>query len=126
GMGFGLLAFLGAKLLPGAELLCDAVGLDKALVGADYVITGEGRMDWQTAFGKAPGVVARRANAKSILVLGIAGSLGPGHEQLYALGFREMLGIVRPDIPESEAILWAWPLLTDFTERLLGAALAKR
>ena len=125
GLAFGLAAFLGASLLPGAELVCDAIGLDKALDGADYVITGEGRIDWQTAFDKAPSVVARHAAAKSVPVLGVAGSLGPGHEQLYALGFLDMLGIVRQDTSLQDAIMWAWPLLADVTERVLAAALAK-
>ncbi|HKB18156.1 MAG TPA: glycerate kinase, partial [Candidatus Dormibacteraeota bacterium] len=55
GAGAGLMAFLDARLLPGAPLVVDASGFDHALPGARLVITGEGRVDGQTAFGKAPG-----------------------------------------------------------------------
>ncbi len=60
GCGFGL-ALIGARLLPGAELVCDMVGLDQALATAVVAITGEGRLDSQTSIGKAPAEVAVRA-----------------------------------------------------------------
>src|SRR6266571_2406182 len=78
GTGAGLIAFLGAKLVRGAPLVVQAAGLDQALKGADLVITGEGRIDAQTAFGKAPGEVARRAQAAGVRVLFLAGTRGPG------------------------------------------------
>ncbi len=65
-------------------------GLDQALKGADLVITGEGRIDAQTAFGKAPGEVARRAQAAGVPVLFLAGTRGPGWDSLDALGIREV------------------------------------
>ena len=57
--GAGLVAFLGANLLPGAPLVVDAAGLDRALEGARLVFTGEGRVDAQTAYGKGPSEVAK-------------------------------------------------------------------
>ncbi len=63
GMGAALLAFLHAKLQPGVELLLDAVGFDSLLQQTDIVFTGEGRIDWQSARGKVPVGVARRAQA---------------------------------------------------------------
>jgi glycerate 2-kinase len=86
GTGAGLMAFLDAKLVPGAPLVVEASGFDTNLPGADLVITGEGRADSQTAFGKAPGEVAKRAKAARIPVLLIAGSKGPGWEALSGLG----------------------------------------
>ncbi len=86
GAGAGLIAFLGARLVPGAALVVDASGFDEKLKGADLVITGEGRVDAQTAFGKAPSEVAKRAKAARIPVLLMAGSKGPGWEALVELG----------------------------------------
>ena len=86
GTGAGLIAFLDATLTPGAVLVVDASGFDAAVQGADLVITGEGRVDAQTAYGKAPGEVAKRAQAAKIPVLLIAGSKGPGWEALSELG----------------------------------------
>jgi glycerate kinase len=86
GTGAGLLAFLGAVLVKGAPLVVEAAGLDKALVGAGLVITGEGRADSQTAYGKAPGEVAKRAQKARIPVLLIAGIRAPGWEALSDLG----------------------------------------
>ena len=67
GLGYAFLAYTGAALTPGIELILDAVGLEEELSGADVVVTGEGRLDFQTAMGKAPVGVARLAkkyNAK--------------------------------------------------------------
>jgi glycerate kinase len=86
GAGAGLIAFLDARLMPGAPLIIDASGLDAKLEGAGLVITGEGRVDGQTAYGKAPGEVAKRAKEARIPVLLIAGSKGPGWEKLSDLG----------------------------------------
>jgi glycerate kinase len=86
GTGAGLIAFLDARLTPGAALVVDASGFDDALIGADLVITGEGRVDAQTAYGKAPGEVAKRAKAARIPVLLMAGSKGSGWEALSELG----------------------------------------
>jgi glycerate kinase len=86
GAGAGLIAFLDAELAPGAPLVVVARGLDERLQGADLVITGEGRVDSQTADGKAPGEVARRAQAARIPVLLMAGSKEPGWEALSDLG----------------------------------------
>jgi glycerate kinase len=86
GTGAGLIAFLDAKLMPGAALVVDASGFDHQLKGAQLVITGEGRVDSQTAYGKAPGEVARRAQAAGIPTLLLAGSKGPGWETLTAKG----------------------------------------
>jgi glycerate kinase len=86
GAGAGLLAFLDAQLVRGAPLIVTASGFDEKLQGATLVITGEGRVDSQTAYGKAPGEVAKRAKAARIPVLLIAGSKAPGWEVLSDLG----------------------------------------
>jgi glycerate 2-kinase len=86
GTGAGLMAFLNAKLVSGAALVVDASGFDHALPGASLVITGEGRVDGQTAYGKAPGEIARRAQAAGVPTLLIAGSKGKGWESLSMSG----------------------------------------
>jgi glycerate kinase len=91
GTGAGLLAFLDAELVPGASLIVAASGFDQKLQGADLVITGEGRVDAQSAYGKAPGEVAKRAQAARIPVLLIAGSKAPGWEALSDLGVTDVV-----------------------------------
>ena len=61
GLGFAFLSFLSGELLPGIELVLNAVEMDKAMEGADLVFTGEGRLDYQTAMGKAPVGIAKMA-----------------------------------------------------------------
>ena len=86
GMGAALLAFLHAKLQPGVELLLDAVGFDSLLQQTDIVFTGEGRIDWQSARGKVPVGVARRAQAAGVPCIALCGSVGEGAEQVYGCG----------------------------------------
>jgi glycerate kinase len=85
GLGAGLVAFLGATLRPGAELVARALHLQDRIPLADAVITGEGRLDGQTAFGKTTRHVAGLARALGSPVVCLAGSLGPGHESLLSL-----------------------------------------
>ena len=75
GMGAALLAFLGASLRPGIEIVIEAVGLEGSIREADLVLTGEGRIDSQTVHGKTPIGVARVAKRHGKPVIGIAGSL---------------------------------------------------
>ena len=73
GLGFAFRAYLNGELKPGVEIILDEIGIDEALEGADYVVTGEGRIDCQTAMGKAPAGVAARAKKAGAKVIGIAG-----------------------------------------------------
>lgn len=75
GLGYAFLAYTGATLTPGIELILDAVGLEEELSGADVVVTGEGRLDFQTAMGKAPVGVARLAKKYNAKVIAFAGSV---------------------------------------------------
>jgi glycerate kinase len=85
GLGAALIAFLGAELRSGAEVVGQAAGIEERIRAADIVITGEGRLDGQTAFGKAPQYVARLAQAGGKPAICIAGSLGDGYESSRAL-----------------------------------------
>lgn len=83
GLGAGLMAFTGATLQSGIDMVCEVLGFDELLRGADLVITGEGRADRSTVFNKAPVGVARHARAHGVPTVLLAGSLGPGYEELY-------------------------------------------
>ena len=104
GMGAGLFAFLGARIEWGANIVCNAVGLERHLVGASLVITGEGQLDWQTAYNKAPIVVSHHAVANFIPVLGVTGLLGKGWKRLYAEGFTAMKSMVSGPVSLNEAL----------------------
>ena len=83
GLGAGLMAFTGATLQSGIDMVCQVLNFDALLQNADLVITGEGRADRSTIFNKAPAGVARRAQAHGVPTILLAGSLGPGYEELY-------------------------------------------
>jgi len=117
GTGAGLIAFLDAQLVPGAALVVEASGFDKKLQGADLVITGEGRADSQTAYGKAPGEVATRAKAARIPVLLIAGTKGPGWEALRGLGVSSIATLDEDGENLQQLMLDAAEMLTRATVR---------
>ncbi len=87
GTGFAALAYLGARLVPGAGLMLDLVGFDDALAGADLVITGEGSLDRQTLGGKAPVGVARAAAARGVPVVVVAGRVDLSAAEMAVAGF---------------------------------------
>ncbi|MCC4596190.1 glycerate kinase [Xanthomonas campestris pv. phormiicola] len=95
GLGAALVAFLGAQLRPGADIVAEAVGLDALVAEADLVITGEGRLDSQSLHGKTPLGVARIARRHGKPVIAIAGGLGAGAELLHAHGIDAMFGAVQ-------------------------------
>lgn len=107
GMGAALMAFLDAELRPGIEIVLEAVKLAEKLVGADLVITGEGRIDGQSAHGKAPVGVARIATRLGIPVIGFAGSLGEDAEILKEHGIAALYSIVKGPCELTSALAMA-------------------
>ena len=101
GMGAGMLAYLNAELVPGAELLLDAMRFDEITAGADLVITGEGRIDEQTLMGKLPVRVLRRASALGIPTVALGGSVAIGRNP----GFAKMLSVSPAGCPPETAML---------------------
>ncbi|NDL68748.1 glycerate kinase [Anaerotalea alkaliphila] len=93
GLGVAFHAVLGAELERGVEIVKDVIGLERHLEDAQLVITGEGRMDGQTVFGKTPHGVARSAKKYGLPVIGIAGGLGADADVLYGHGFDALFGI---------------------------------
>lgn len=93
GLGAGLVAFLGATLRPGIDMVVDAVGLEDTMRGADFVITGEGRMDRQSAFGKTPVGAAAVAKKFGIPVVAIVGAVGEGADEVLDHGIDAIFSI---------------------------------
>ncbi len=94
GMGAALLAFLGADLRPGVEIVSEVVGLAERLVGADLLITGEGRIDGQTVRGKAPLGVARLGQRQGVPVIALAGSLGVDASLVHGCGIDAVFSVL--------------------------------
>ncbi len=111
GLGAGLMAFCGARLKSGIDTLLDAVGFDNLLPDADLVITGEGRIDGQSVYGKVPVGVARRAKKYGVPVIAIGGAIGSDAGPVYDCGVDALLGITHEPMPLEEAMERAEELL---------------
>lgn len=118
GLGAGLMAFLGARLVPGVELVINAVGLEEKLRDADLVLVGEGRMDEQTAYGKVPVGVARLAAAMGVPAVAIVGSLGEGFEAVRGEGIVACFCILDRPMSLEEAFERARDLLARAAEEV--------
>ena len=119
GLGAGLLAFLDARLVSGADLVLRAVDFTTHLKGAGLVITGEGRIDRQSGFGKLTGAVAAAARRAGIPVAGVAGSVGPGHEALSL----DAIAVASDGVSIAQAMADPLPLIERAAERVVHAAL---
>ncbi|NNH35418.1 glycerate kinase [Acinetobacter sp. NIPH 2377] len=93
GLGFGLMVFAGAGIRSGVELVIEQTQLAEKIAQAEYVFTGEGKIDFQTKFGKTPYGVAQVAKRLNKPVIAFAGVVGDGIDELYALGFTRIIGI---------------------------------
>lgn len=94
GLGAGLLVFTGASMRSGVDLVIELTHLEEAIARADYVFTGEGGMDFQTKFGKAPYGVAKVAQKYQKPVFACAGYIGEQVEVLYEEGMTAIFGIL--------------------------------
>ena len=94
GMGAAMMAFLKGQLRPGCEIIAKAVGLDAAVRDADLVITGEGRIDQQTIFGKTPFGVATVAKCHGKPVIGVAGGLGAKAHVVHERGIDAIFSVL--------------------------------
>lgn len=104
GLGFAFRRFLGAELTPGVDLVMDATRLDEYMLDADIVVTGEGRIDAQTAMGKAPVGVARMAKNHRKPVIAFAGSIGSGARAVLDCGIDAYFPIVHKPCTLEEAL----------------------
>ena len=99
GMGAGCVALLGGMIQSGIDAVLDVTGFDRQLEGADLVITGEGRIDSQSADGKVISGVARRTKAKGIPLIAIAGGIADSAGAVYDIGVSAMFSTDRAALP---------------------------
>ena len=104
GLGAGLMALLGGLLVSGIELVLDVLDFDKKVKGACLVLTGEGKFDAQSAFGKVPMGVAHRARKLGVPVVVIAGSVLPSAEILHGEGVTAYFSILNQPMSLNEAM----------------------
>lgn len=104
GLGFAFAAVLGATLTPGIELVMEVTGIEKELRDADIVVTGEGRLDSQTAMGKAPVGVAKLAKKYGAKVIAFAGCILPGAEACNEAGIDGYFSILNEVVTLEEAM----------------------
>jgi glycerate kinase len=94
GLGAGLMAFLNAQLKSGVDIVIEASGLDQSVKDADIVVTGEGKIDSQTIYGKTPIGVAKTAKKYGIPVIAFAGNIGDDSHVVYDNGINALMSII--------------------------------
>ena len=119
GLGAGLIAFAGADVRAGFEVVAETIGLRERLLGTSLVVTGEGRLDGQTVYGKAVWGIATMASEARVPVLVVTGALGPGWEAIlpYVYGVEPVAGGAAT---EERALARPAEMLSVTVERALG------
>ncbi|GAH72804.1 unnamed protein product, partial [marine sediment metagenome] len=121
GLGASLIAFLDAELRPGIEIIIEIVKLEVAIKDADMVITGEGKIDGQTIYGKAPIGVARIAKKYNIPVIAVAAIIGDDADIVHQYGINTLIKISKPPIslaePKSKKVQLIKRCIKQFLER---------
>ena len=118
GLGAGLAAFLNAKLVSGIDIVLDTVDFDAAVSGADLIITGEGRIDEQTARGKTIGGILKRAAAHDVPVVAIAGSVAGDIRSLHDAGLAAVFALTDDPLSTEHAMRNAAKLLESVSEHI--------
>lgn len=126
GLGAGLVAFVGANLQPGVDLVAQAVGLEHAIRGADLVLTGEGAIDRSSAGGKTAMGVSRIARHLGVPAIGLAGTIGQGAEAALGGGMLAYFSICNRPMNLETAIKNAPELLASLAESVVRLFLAGR
>jgi glycerate kinase len=118
GLGAGLMAFLGAKLRPGIDIVVDSVKLEQKLKGCSLVITGEGRMDGQTVFGKTPSGAAKVARKLGIPVIAISGCVGADVSKVRSIGIKAYFSALQEPVQEADLPIRGPDMLVDCAEQI--------
>ncbi len=118
GLGAALCGYLHANLKSGIETVLDLIGFDQLLEGTDLVITGEGRIDWQSAFGKVPSGIGMRCKKKGVPVVAIVGGMGDGAEKIYEFGVESIIPTINGAMDIVEALERAEELYANAADRL--------
>lgn len=117
GLGAGLMAFLDARMQPGVDIIFKALKLDQHLERADLVFTGEGRMDRQDLYGKAPLAVAQRAHRLGVPCIAVVGSTGRDYHIVYDHGIDAVIGTTNRPMPLERAVAESSRLITEAAMR---------
>lgn len=104
GLGAALLVFFGAELKSGIETVLDLIGFDERLDGVSLVVTGEGRTDWQSCFGKVMQGVGVRCKKHGVPAVALVGAMGEGAEQIFDYGICSMMTTVNAVMELDEAL----------------------
>ena len=104
GLGGAFMAFFNSELKPGIDIITEKIELEKSIKGSDYVITGEGRIDFQTAMGKTPSGVAKLAKKYGIPVIAIGGSVDDEIGNIYECGITAAFSIIDSPMTLNEAM----------------------
>lgn len=104
GLGTALKVFLHAEMKSGIETVLDLIDFDARLEGVDLVVTGEGRTDWQSCFGKVMQGVGDRSAKHQVPVAALCGGLGPDYEKIYAHGISSIMTTVDGPMPLKDAL----------------------
>ncbi len=107
GMGAGLAIVLGAKISSGIEEILNLIDFDEKIKTADYIVTGEGRIDFQSKDGKLISGILRHAKAQNKKVVAVVGSLGEGYEALLSEGLTAVFPMAKDKTEVSAAIAHA-------------------
>ena len=118
GLGVGLMAFLNASLKPGIDIVIDVVNLSEKIKGCNLVITGEGRLDYQTAFGKTPAGVARVASEQGIPVIAIGGQVGENTSNIHSCGITAYFSAIRCPMSDKDIKEKAAEMLSECSEEI--------
>jgi glycerate kinase len=119
GLGGGLVAFCNADIQPGFETFSEITKIENYIKDADLILTGEGKLDYQTKFGKVPYGIAQLSRKYNKPVIGIAGSLGEGYEELYEYGFQSIISIMEGPISLEGAIKNSRKLILNSAESII-------
>ncbi len=117
GLGAGLLAFTRAKLCPGVDIVFRAIDLEGELAGATIMFTGEGRIDQQDLFGKAPMAAAQLAHRLGIPSIAIVGSTGRDYHVVFEHGLDAVIGTVNRPMQFERAVAESSRLITEAAMR---------
>lgn len=118
GLGAGLLFFTNAKLRPGIEIILESTNFATLMKTTNFVITGEGCTDFQTAYGKAPIGVAKVAKQFDVPVICLSGGLGHNAEDVISLGIDALMSIVPMPMSLDECMNKGEMLIEQAAERL--------
>ena len=125
GIGAGMYAYFNAPLKPGIDIVLDLVKLRGKLQNTDLVLTAEGQMDNQTAYGKAPAGVAKCAKEKNIPCIAIAGGVKEDIDELYKIGINAVFSLCPAPITLEDAIQNGAGYLSRISEQIARAFFAK-